>query len=136
MNNNEIESLHKLVFTDFPYNILDKNNNFTIIDYNSIIVIKYEFIDNKIFIKNFKKTIYSEHILRLLQKKYNFIDNIINEIPIISDLIFELSMLIINDNYYNLCTICSNQLELKGLNLVSHCSNIECKKKYYHLVIL
>ncbi len=41
--------------------------------------------------------------------------------------------LIETNNFYNYCTICANELSLKGVEKVQHCININCTKSYYHI---
>lgn len=75
-----------------------------------------------------------DHFYRLLVNKNNLKDYFLNNQDDITEYILLICQLfqLVDTNY---CTICFNELNVKGTGLISFCEiNMDCKKKFYHLV--
>ena len=55
-------------------------------------------------------------------------------IHILGDFLIELNNYLFLDNYLDYCTICGNELEVKGLKEINICSNLECNHSKYQIV--
>lgn len=132
-------SIHLIFISENNFKLIESTKNKIIIDYLSQIQITYLFEQSNFqIILTDNKTVGSQHIIRLLNKQYNFIQNQnilkinIGQEDKIQDFLLNLNE-ILNSNT-NLCTICGKELEIKGTGLISSCTNLNCKKEYYSLV--
>ena len=144
MNFEQLSILHTGLIDNFM--IVDENQtknevigtdeideiNKLIVDYGNQITIRYEHKNLKIYFFNANPSIISNHIFRLIKSKYpnEFFD--LDEFASY-EFILDLNNLIESNKYYNYCTICANQLELKGINKIQHCTNINCIQMYYQI---
>jgi hypothetical protein len=120
-----------------------QTNDFDTIDikYDNKYIIKYSVINNNL-IKLSPLEVNSTHLIRLLGLKK--ITNYQLELDIsisnlhLPDMLIELCSLINGQNKINCmdyCTICVNELKLKGLGKISCCSLNKCKTKSKHIVM-
>lgn len=130
-------SLHQILI---PNSIYDNTQNYlknaeTVeINYlNQILKIKYSYnpVKNEINLTIESYNIISLHIKRLFEIKkiltLKFDDNIITEyLLVLGELI---------EKYFNYCSICGTELEVKGLNILSCCKNSNCICASYQTVL-
>jgi ubiquitin-protein ligase len=129
-------SLHEILLEKNSFSIKTITLNKITIDYIQFII-NYEFDDLKINLSFEPDDIISHHIFRLLKTNKilnlndnNYID--MNE-QICTEFILYIGEILLFNNK-NYCTVCGNKLNLKGLEKISHCGNIQCINQYYNLV--
>jgi ubiquitin-protein ligase len=132
MNFELFNSFHEILIPNEKYKIIAKNNLKYDINY-FVINITYVIIDNKIKLIINEKTIESNHIFRIVQRKCKINEYLEIKEESITEYLLILNEILVNDNK-NYCTICGNELNVKGACIITYCENEECKKKYYHIV--
>lgn len=135
MNLQHFISLHDILLPKEFYSLDKVNEHYIIIDYFQI-KINYVFEKTNIKLSLESNNLNSTHIMRLLSKKNNILDQnnriILNE-ESCTEYLIVLNDLLSYDNK-NYCTVCGEEFNVKGLKKISHCDNIECKNEYYTLV--
>lgn len=127
-------SLHQILIPSDKFNLNYFDENYCKINYfdtnmDVILEIQYNFnIDlNKISLSVLTNDIISSHIKRLLEsKKMLFIKFDSNSI---SEYLFEFGELI--SKYFNYCTICASELNVRGIQTINSCDNLECVELSY-----
>lgn len=141
-------SLHQILYPNDKFYILNKSKNSTLIKYvinqdlnfqinyidkNSNIQIEYKYNLNYLELKQttdaLNNYIIISHIDRLIKNKKILKINL----DAISEYLFELVKII--NEYYNYCTICGTELELKGLTKISCCANPDCVAQSYQTIM-
>lgn len=153
IKNNYIEefvSLHQILYPNDKFNLIKTTDNTAhynyIIKHNEQNEIKIEInythnadlkkmeliLLNTTNISSDQTQIIYDHLNRLIKnKKLNSI-----ELNAFTEFLFQLSELIGKGlNYFNYCTICGNDLELKGLTKISCCHNPQCVSESYLFVL-
>lgn len=147
MDWSNFELLHSIFF---PTSQMDKYSGYCIVSYNldntpiddigqtasveststssalpnpeNTIELKYDITpDNTIQLSKSQYNPVPNHISRIVELQNK--RNIQNTEHSIGDYLMYLNELFTNDNYYNYCTSCAQPLEIKGLKLITHCSN-------------
>jgi hypothetical protein len=110
-----------------------KNNNVEI-DYIKIKV-NYKIENNKIKLILLEKNLNSLHIFRLITliKVLDETNYLKLSEEICNEYLMKMNEILTRDNN-NYCTVCGQELNIKGLNKISHCNNENCKNKYYTLI--
>lgn len=128
-------SLHEILLPTESYFIYKKDHNNILIDYHQI-KINYKFEKNKILLFFESICLDSSHIFRLLKTKKNINDD--NSIHFnentCTDYLMSINELLLLTDNKNFCTICGNELNVRGLKKILHCDNTNCKQQYYSLV--
>lgn len=129
-------SLHRILYPNNKYNIVELNESSVLIDYiydldnlNNLIKIKYVLSSNSIKLNIFTKlnSMISTHMERLIESKNMSIIKLNQNT--LTEFLFQLAVLI--NGIYNYCSICGIGLELKGLTYISCCSNRNCISQSY-----
>ena len=127
-------SLHKILIPNDKFCINLINATTCEINYlDGLIEINYSFVTTSqiIYLKISSINIVSQHIERLLKikkimsVKYNDIE--------ITEFLFVFGELI--EKYFNYCSICGNELILKGIKTITSCNNVKCVKLSYQTVM-
>jgi ubiquitin-protein ligase len=140
MNLQYFISLHEILLPVKSY-ILDKNDldkkdiDNIIINYHQI-KINYKFEKKKIKLFLDHVDMDSTHIFRLLRSKkiINDDDSIDLSENLCTEYLMSINELLLSTDNKNFCTICANELNVKGLKKISHCDNDNCKQQYYSIV--
>lgn len=147
MNIKEFIEIHKIIVPENNYLIKDvpneksepieKTETEVSICYNDLLTLNYKIMllekKNTILILNQNQTIQSNHIFRLILVQNNNSNYINAHMDDVMDFLIKINK-ILDSNQLNYCTICSEELIVKGTGNITHCENICCKKKFYHLV--
>jgi ubiquitin-protein ligase len=134
----EFVQLHSTLLESSKFHIENQNENLIQINYLNG-MISYTFKDNSVTIepKNFD----GYHIFRLvnLKLKLNYVffeKNYVIEMGKFLEIMIELVLTfnsILDNNYYNNCTCCSEPVEILGFKNISTCSNDICKRTFNHI---
>lgn len=131
----DFTTLHETIIPKSSF-ILDTfiQNKFMSIKYLDTIIINYKHTAKLITIT--AENCIGYHLLRLIAGKNNF-DMINDELKMNNDDYgkFLISLAeFLEKPYLDNCTICGKQLNIIGLNTISHCENSICQRKFYHVV--
>ncbi len=111
------------------------------VNYSELYLVKYSIENDKILISSSNSI--SAHLIRIIgiRKISNYVRDGLNlEIKIksqkLSQILFEINLLLEDTtlNIMDYCTICGNNLEVKGIKKIQSCSNSECKVHYKNVV--
>ena len=134
MNSQYFISLHEILLQKEFFSLQKNSQNEIIIDYTQI-KIDYKFDKNKINLSELLNNIDSQHIFRLFKSKKIIDTNncICLSEESCSEYLMSINQILLSDNK-NYCTICGEELNVKGLKKISHCDDEKCKKEYYTIV--
>ena len=134
MNSQYFISLHEILLQNDFFSLEKNSKNEIIIDYYQI-KINYKFDKNNIILSEISNNIDSQHIFRLFKsKKLIDTNNYINLTEeSCGEYLMSINQILLSDNK-NYCTVCGEELNVKGLKKISHCCDEKCKNEYYTFV--